>query len=141
MPAVPRVLSYKTDASFATVQVIADDYTKLDKELLGFIEDVLLNRCENATERMLEYAATLEPKCKPTDVRKLRTDNLPAKLNPIHADVDPLAPPSELPPVPVYKAWEDPLQKSPAFGQLELLMEERIMYIDGAMGTSIQKHK
>ena len=34
------------------------------------MEDVLLNRCENATERMLEYAATLEPKCKPTDVKK-----------------------------------------------------------------------
>lgn len=123
------------------LQVIADDYSKLDKELLGFIEDVLLNRCENATERMLEFAATLEPKCKPTDVRKLRTDNLPPKLNPIHAGVDPLAPPSELPPVPVYKPWQDPLQKSPAFGQLELLMEERILYIDGAMGTSIQKHK
>lgn len=27
-------------------------------------------RCENATERMLEYAATLEPKCKPTAVVK-----------------------------------------------------------------------
>ena len=28
-------------------------------------------RCENATERLLEYAATLEPKSKPTDVKKL----------------------------------------------------------------------
>lgn len=45
-------------------------YEKVDKELLEFVEDVLLNRCENATERMLEYAATLEPKCKPTDVKK-----------------------------------------------------------------------
>ena len=52
------------------MQVIADDYNKLDKELLERIEDVLLNRCENATERMLEYAATLDPKCKPTDVKK-----------------------------------------------------------------------
>ena len=52
------------------VQVIADDYTKLDKELLEMIEDVLLNRCENSTERMLEYAGTLDPKCKPTDVKK-----------------------------------------------------------------------
>ena len=34
------------------------------------IEDVLLNRCENSTERMLEYAGTLDPKCKPTDVKK-----------------------------------------------------------------------
>lgn len=47
-----------------------DEYSKIDKELLEFVEDVLLNRCENATERMLEYAATLEPKCKPTAVVK-----------------------------------------------------------------------
>jgi hypothetical protein len=52
---------------------IADAYEKLDKELLGFIEDVLLNRCENATERMMEYAATIDPKSKPTAVRKLGT--------------------------------------------------------------------
>ena len=52
------------------MQVIADEYSKIDKELLEMIEDVLLNRCENATERMLEYAGTLEPKCKPTDVKK-----------------------------------------------------------------------
>ena len=51
-------------------QVIADEYSKIDKELLEMIEDVLLNRCENSTERMLEYAGTLDPKCKPTDVKK-----------------------------------------------------------------------
>eukprot|EP00775_Hariotina_reticulata_P002950 gene2950-3235_t len=51
-------------------QVKEDEYSKIDKELLEFVEDVLLNRCENATERMLEYAATLEPKCKPTAVVK-----------------------------------------------------------------------
>ena len=123
------------------VQVIADDYSKLDKELLEMIEDVLLNRCENSTERMLEYAGTLEPKRKPTDVKKLQPDTLPPKLNPISAGVDPLAVPTDLPPVPEYKAWADPLQKSEAFGQLQELMEQRIIYIDGAMGTSIQKHK
>ena len=32
---------------------------------------MLLNRCENATERMLEYAATLDPHSKPTAVKKL----------------------------------------------------------------------
>ena len=48
----------------------ADEYSKIDKELLEMIEDVLLNRCENSTERMLEYAGTLDPKCKPTDVKK-----------------------------------------------------------------------
>jgi 5-methyltetrahydrofolate--homocysteine methyltransferase len=52
------------------LQVIEDQYEKIDKELLEMVEDVLLNRCENATERMLEYAATLEPKCKPTAVVK-----------------------------------------------------------------------
>lgn len=51
-------------------QVRADKYEKIDKELLEFVEDVLLNRCENATERMLEYAATLDPKSTPTNVRK-----------------------------------------------------------------------
>ena len=51
-------------------QVKADVYEKIDKELLGYVEDVLLNRCDNATERILEYAATLDPKCKPTDVKK-----------------------------------------------------------------------
>ena len=51
-------------------QVIADNYHKIDKELLEFVEDVLLNRCDNATERMLVYAETLEPKSKPTAVVK-----------------------------------------------------------------------
>lgn len=51
-------------------QVKADVYEKIDKELLEFVEDVLLNRCENATERLLEYAGTLDPKSKPTAVRK-----------------------------------------------------------------------
>eukprot|EP00983_Pelagomonas_calceolata_P109759 1159591-Pelagomonas_calceolata.AAC.8 len=88
------------------LQVKEDVYEKIDKELLEFIEDVLLNssasavasnlmhfctqaklegltllssiccftyllldsaharRCDNATERMMEYAATLEPKSK-----------------------------------------------------------------------------
>ncbi len=46
-------------------------YEKIDKELLSFVEDVLLNRGDDATERMLEYAATLDPKSKPTAVRKL----------------------------------------------------------------------
>ncbi len=39
------------------------------------------------------------------------------------------------------RKWQDPLKKSAAFGQLQSLMEERIIYIDGAMGTSIQKHR
>merc|ERR1719174_2578429 len=54
----------------STVQVKADAYEKIDPELLGYVEVVLFNRCSNATERMLEFAATLEPKCKPTAVVK-----------------------------------------------------------------------
>lgn len=127
------------------MQVQADVYEKLDKELLGYVEDVLLNRREDSTERMLDYAATLDPKSKPTQLQKLiQEDTGPSitpRLNPIADDVDPLAPLTDLPPVPQYKAWQDPLKKSPAFEHLRELMEQRIMFIDGAMGTSIQKHK
>ena len=45
-------------------------YEKIDKELLSFVEDVLLNRCSNSTERLLAYAETIEAKCKPCAVRK-----------------------------------------------------------------------
>ena len=40
-----------------------------------------------------------------------------------------------------YKPWRDPVKKSAAFGELESLMRERIIFIDGAMGTQIQKYK
>jgi cobalamin-dependent methionine synthase I len=50
------------------LQVKEDVYEKIDKELLEYVEDVLLNRCENATERLLEFAATLDPKSKPCKV-------------------------------------------------------------------------
>ncbi|KAL0041777.1 hypothetical protein WJX79_004152 [Trebouxia sp. C0005] len=126
-------------------QVKADTYEKIDKELLGYVEDVLLNRREDSTERMLEYAGTLDPKSTPIQLQKLISNEpgpaITPRLNPIPAGVDPLAVPTELPPVPEYKAWADPLQKSEAFGQLQEVMEQRIIYIDGAMGTSIQKHK
>jgi hypothetical protein len=65
------------------VQVKEDVYEKMDKELLEFVEDVLLNRCENATERLLEYAATLDPKSKPCSVRQkggAPVLNLPPKV-------------------------------------------------------------
>ena len=35
-------------------------YTDIDKELLEFVEDVLLNRRPDATERLLEYAETVK---------------------------------------------------------------------------------
>lgn len=50
--------------------MIADKYELLDKELLELVEDVLLNRCENATERLLDYAALLDPKSHPTAVKR-----------------------------------------------------------------------
>ena len=95
--------------SSLALQVKADVYEKIDKELLGYVEDVLLNRCENGTERMLEFAALLDPKCKPTAVKKLAEEaeaplKLPEKINPTPPDVyNALI--SELPPVPAYNAY------------------------------------
>ena len=51
-------------------QVEEDVYENIDKELLEYIEDVLLNRCSNATERMLQFAATLDPKSGPCNLRR-----------------------------------------------------------------------
>lgn len=106
------------------MQVRADAYDKLDKELLGFVEDVLLNQCENATERMLEFAATLDPKSKPTAVRKKVDDRpqgpqLPPKLNPRSGKAH-IAAPDPIPAVPEYKAWSDPVKKSAEFAKVRL---------------------
>jgi 5-methyltetrahydrofolate--homocysteine methyltransferase len=125
-------------------QVKEDEYSKLDKELLSYVEDVLLNKRPDATERMLEFAATLDPKCKPCAVRKLASESGPKispRLNPVAPDFDVLAPEENPAPVPAYTPWQDPLHCTPAFGQLESLMKERIIYIDGAMGTMIQRYK
>ena len=103
------------------MQVRADAYEKLDKELLGYVEDVLLNRCENATERMLEFAATLDPKCKPTALKKLAGEpagpQLPARVN-YTAGNGLVAPPAELPPVPEYKVFVDSMKRTAAFDQV-----------------------
>tara|TARA_B110000902_G_scaffold68668_1_gene81402 strand:- start:702 stop:2705 length:2004 start_codon:yes stop_codon:yes gene_type:complete len=53
-----------------SAQVEEDVYEDLDKELLEYVEDVLFNRCSNATERMLQFAATLDAKSGPTKLRK-----------------------------------------------------------------------
>merc|ERR1719223_1320628 len=53
-----------------SLQVEEDEHSKLNKELLEYVEDVILNRTDDATERLLEYAATLDPKSKPTALRK-----------------------------------------------------------------------
>lgn len=65
------------------MQVKEDVYEKMDKELLAYVEDVLLNRCDNATERLLSFAATIEPKSKPCAVRKIGAEmeaDIPAKV-------------------------------------------------------------
>ena len=144
-------------------QVKADEYSKIDKQLLELVEDVLLNRCDNATERMLEYAATLDPKSKPTAVKKIGEDDdvakLPAKENPI--TTDPLAiDEANLPPVPEYASYVDCVSTAAApnttaaqlhasgafhaadtFELLKDIMSKRIMIIDGAMGTMVQSYK
>ena len=85
-------------------------YAKLDKKLLGFVEDVLLNKREDSTERMLEFAATLDPKSAPTAVKYLNANTqaestIPPRKNPIPADFNPVAV-TELPPVPSYKEYQ-----------------------------------
>jgi len=110
-----------------SVQVIEDAYEKLDKELLEYVEDVLLNRRDDATERLLDYSTTLDPKSKPTAVRKSRR-HLASKSQ--HSG-----------PVPEYKPFKDTFPKSEAFDKLDKIMKERIIMIDGAMGTNIQNYK
>ena len=50
----------------SAVQVKVDVYEKLDKELLGYVEDVLLNRREDSTVRdpQPSLTASLSPKPK-----------------------------------------------------------------------------
>ena len=126
-------------------QVQADVYEKIDKELLQYVEDVLLNRRDDSTERLMEFAATLDAKSRPTALRRLNDKPvgpvLPPKLNPVAAGVDTLAPDADLPPIPQYKPYVDCLKTTEAFEQLDSLMRERIIFIDGAMGTQIQKYK
>eukprot|EP00242_Pyramimonas_sp_CCMP2087_P001510 CAMPEP_0198228692 /NCGR_PEP_ID=MMETSP1445-20131203/113722_1 /TAXON_ID=36898 /ORGANISM="Pyramimonas sp., Strain CCMP2087" /LENGTH=1121 /DNA_ID=CAMNT_0043909109 /DNA_START=194 /DNA_END=3557 /DNA_ORIENTATION=- len=124
---------------------IHDVYEKIDKELLMYVEEVLLNRCSNATERMLEFAATLEPKCKPTAVKKIGAGPPPFTASPREdykgADYDPLAVAANLPPVPVYQKYNPEVKQSAAFALLDKAMKERIVVIDGAMGTMVQRRK
>jgi len=110
-----------------SAQVIEDAYDKLDSELLVYVEDVIFNRREDSTERMLEFAESLDPKSKPTAVRKSRRHLASKSLN--------------SGPVPDYKQWTSPLPRSKCFDQLDAVMKERIIMIDGATGTSIQGYK
>ena len=43
--------------------------------------------------------------------------------------------------MPKYAKWVDPVKPTAAFDVINKIMEERIMVIDGAMGTAVQKYK
>ena len=129
-------------------QVEMDVYEKIDKELLGYVEDVMFNRRADATERMLDFAGTLDPKSHPTQLK--RKDGFGPAAPPFVASprqnvstVDKIAPKpaSELPPVPKYAKYVDPVKETAAFDTINKIMKERIMVIDGAMGTAVQKYK
>merc|ERR1719271_1590098 len=105
-----------------SAQVIEDAYEKLDTELLEYVEDVIFNRREDSTERMLEFSTTLDPKSKPTAVRKSRRHLACKSIN--------------SGPVPDYKPYLSTLPRSDAFETLDKVMKERIIMIDGATGTS-----
>jgi len=96
---------------------------------------------------MMNYASSIDPKSTPTHVVSLNQANTAAgpkfspKVNPAPPGYDPLVPDTDLPPVPEYKPYKEPLQQSPVFHELHKLFSERIAYIDGAMGTMIQRYK
>ena len=129
-------------------QVEEDVYEKIDKELLKYVEDVMFNRHPDATEKMLEFAATLDPKSKPCALKR-KDGSGPAapafvatpKQNVCTIDKIAPKPASELPPVPKYAKWVDPVKPTAAFDVINKIMKERIMVIDGAMGTAVQKYK
>ena len=120
----------------------------IDKELLKYVEDVMFNRHPDATEKMLEFAATLDPKSKPCALKR-KDGSGPAapafvatpKQNVCTIDKIAPKPASELPPVPKYAKWVDPVKPTAAFDVINKIMKERIMVIDGAMGTAVQKYK
>ena len=124
-------------------QVIEDKYENIDKELLKYVEDVLLNRRADSTERMLEFAATLNPKSKPCALKRLNEAKpkfeATARQNPRKENL--IAPPKKVSAVPKYMDWTDDLPMSDTYDILAKIMKERIIIIDGAMGTSIQKYK
>eukprot|EP00959_Pyramimonas_sp_CCMP1952_P340246 7126437-Pyramimonas_sp.AAC.1 len=41
----------------------------------------------------------------------------------------------------IYRMWVDPIQKSATFDILDKIMKQRIVVIDGAMGTMVQRRK
>ena len=134
-----------------SAQVEEDVYEKIDKTLLKHVEDVLFNRDPDATEAMLNFAATLDAKSGPCALKyKEGCGPVPAaeplfvaspKENYTSENKIAPKPASELPPVPEYATWVDPVKPTAAFAMINKIMEERIMVIDGAMGTAVQAYK
>jgi 5-methyltetrahydrofolate--homocysteine methyltransferase len=129
-------------------QVEEDVYEKMDKELLKYVEDVMFNRSPDATEHMLNFAATLDPKSKPCALKRMdgsagEEPKFEASPRQNVRTGNPIAPKpaSSLPPVPTYAKWVNPVKETAAFGMINKIMKERIMVIDGAMGTAVQKFK
>ena len=60
--------------------------------------------CNVSQERLLDYAASVDPHSRPTAVKKLVPEvQYTPRQNPVPAGFDPLAPPEHQPPVPEYK--------------------------------------
>ena len=110
-------------------QVIEDKYENIDKELLKYVEDVLLNRRADSTERMLEFAATLNPKSKPCALKRLNEAKpkfeATARQNPRKENL--IAPPKKVSAVPKYMDWTDDLPMSDTYDILAKIMKERII--------------
>jgi len=96
---------------------IEDKYENIDKELLKYVEDVLLNRRADSTERMLEFAATLDPKSKPCALKRLNGEvpkfEATPRQNPITENL--IAPPKKVSAVPKYMDWTDHLPMSDTY--------------------------
>eukprot|EP00982_Pelagococcus_subviridis_P000276 2161-Pelagococcus_subviridis.AAC.1 len=95
----------------------------------------MFNRSPDATENMLNFAATLDPKSKPCALKRKDGSGGPAapafvatpRQNVCTVDKIAPKPASELMPVPKYKKWVDPVESSPAFDLINKIMKERIM--------------
>ena len=82
--------------------------------------------------------AAIAPCPKLRDACPKKSDFLPGKTedSPSHPSI-----PASTAPVPKYTKWVDPVKPTKAFDQINKIMKERIMVIDGAMGTAVQKYK
>jgi len=75
-------------------------------------------------------------------VEKPRPKAVAAGQGASYAEMYPeVQPKANLAPVPKYAKYVDPVKETAAFDTINKIMKERIMVIDGAMGTAVQKYK